>query len=208
MKRQNREIILRVKAPDGQYRMNVMSRDTYGELLLQVKYPLSSQRRKIIFPSRISWSPEKMERLSLSVKELKLEMFHISSMEPFLKLTLKTPKSKMFIVASKRVTQKILELHQNAIILLEESALIVLESETNLHFPKKMGKWKMKALNVIMDLEENVLTAPQQTQKIKLEQLRCFVNTDQMPSVFTVSETNLLQMQLISLLTTGWQKGS
>ena len=32
----NRELILRIKAPDGQYRINIMSRDTYGELLLQV----------------------------------------------------------------------------------------------------------------------------------------------------------------------------
>jgi hypothetical protein len=30
MRQMNHEIILRVKAPDGQYRMNIMSRDTYG----------------------------------------------------------------------------------------------------------------------------------------------------------------------------------
>jgi hypothetical protein len=35
----NRELVIRVRAPDGQYRLNVMSRDTYGELLLQVPRP-------------------------------------------------------------------------------------------------------------------------------------------------------------------------
>ncbi len=32
----NKELVFRVRAPEGQYRLNVMSRDTYGELLLQV----------------------------------------------------------------------------------------------------------------------------------------------------------------------------
>lgn len=32
----NREIILRVRGPEGQYRVTVGSRDTYGELLIQV----------------------------------------------------------------------------------------------------------------------------------------------------------------------------
>lgn len=32
----NREIILRVRGPEGQYRITVGSRDTYGELLIQV----------------------------------------------------------------------------------------------------------------------------------------------------------------------------
>ena len=57
----NREIILRVRAPDGQYRINIMSRDTYGELLLKVNYLLLSWLRNLVFPSRISWSRERME---------------------------------------------------------------------------------------------------------------------------------------------------
>lgn len=32
----NRELILRVRGPEGQYRLTVGSRDTYGELLIQV----------------------------------------------------------------------------------------------------------------------------------------------------------------------------
>jgi hypothetical protein len=36
MNRQNRELILRVRGPEGQYRLTSMTRDTYGELLLQV----------------------------------------------------------------------------------------------------------------------------------------------------------------------------
>jgi hypothetical protein len=32
----NREVILRVRGPEGQYRITVGSRDTYGELLIQV----------------------------------------------------------------------------------------------------------------------------------------------------------------------------
>lgn len=32
----NKELVIRVRGPEGQYRFNVMSRDTYGELLLQV----------------------------------------------------------------------------------------------------------------------------------------------------------------------------
>lgn len=34
----NREVLLRVRAPEGQYRITVSSRDTYGELLIQVIY--------------------------------------------------------------------------------------------------------------------------------------------------------------------------
>jgi hypothetical protein len=33
----NREIILRVRSPEGQLRLSVQSRDTFGELLLQVQ---------------------------------------------------------------------------------------------------------------------------------------------------------------------------
>ncbi len=32
----NREILLRVRSPEGQYRITSNARDTYGELLLQV----------------------------------------------------------------------------------------------------------------------------------------------------------------------------
>lgn len=32
----NREIILRVKGPEGQYRITIGARDTYGELIIQV----------------------------------------------------------------------------------------------------------------------------------------------------------------------------
>ena len=33
----NKELVIRVRGPEGQYRINVMSRDTYGELTLQVE---------------------------------------------------------------------------------------------------------------------------------------------------------------------------
>lgn len=33
----NKELVIRVRGPEGQYRLNVMSRDTYGELTLQVE---------------------------------------------------------------------------------------------------------------------------------------------------------------------------
>lgn len=38
----NREIILRVRGPEGQYRITVGARDTYGELLIQVRREICS----------------------------------------------------------------------------------------------------------------------------------------------------------------------
>lgn len=49
----NREIVLRIRAPDGQYRINAMSRDTYGELLLQVKIKKLSLPKNLISQSKI-----------------------------------------------------------------------------------------------------------------------------------------------------------
>ena len=46
----NKEIILRVRGPEGQYRLNLWSRDTYGELLLQVTILLSSYPKNSTTP--------------------------------------------------------------------------------------------------------------------------------------------------------------
>ena len=42
----NREIILRLRTAEGQLRLNVNVRDTYGELLLQVKFYWYTQLSK------------------------------------------------------------------------------------------------------------------------------------------------------------------
>ena len=49
----NRELVLRIRGPEGQYRINVMSRDTYGELLLQVRIEKLSSLKNSISQSKI-----------------------------------------------------------------------------------------------------------------------------------------------------------
>ena len=91
----NREIILRVRAPDGQYRINIMSRDTYGELLLQVIIHTHSLQKNSTSPSKISLSQEKMENSSPSAKATKLETSPTSLMEPFSRSTPEILKNKL-----------------------------------------------------------------------------------------------------------------
>ena len=79
----NRELVIRVRAPDGQYRLNVMSRDTYGELLLQVIPTPLSLPKNSAFPSAISSSPARTTNLSASRKAISWEISPISSMVPF-----------------------------------------------------------------------------------------------------------------------------